>query len=190
MDTDKSTHEDCDDAEARYANIKPLQSVWAEFPQFSERNTLLLDDSPEKAVANPLHTAVHPAPFYYERLPDVPPTDRPVKLNKKAKKRKLLEGQAAGMPLPPPPADPRDAEGSDDTELQPCGALWRYLDAVADAAADNTNAVGVNLEQVVHALGPYRSPSDTATAGVIRPQYYLCPTLSTDAGAYGQLAVA
>ena len=156
---------------ARYANIKPLQSVWAEFPQYSARNTLLLDDSPEKAVANPQHTSVHPAPFNYERASDVP-AERPAKLNKKAKKRKLLEAQAAGSVLVPP-TDPRDALGSDDVELEPGGPLWRHLDAVADAAA-----AGADLEDIVAALGLYRSMAP----GAGWPHYYAVPTPSTGTG--------
>jgi hypothetical protein len=39
--------------------LKPLSKVWEEFPQYQTR-TLLIDDSPVKARANPPHTAIHP----------------------------------------------------------------------------------------------------------------------------------
>jgi hypothetical protein len=40
--------------------IKELACVWAKLPQYAEGRTLLLDDSPYKAVANPPLTAIHP----------------------------------------------------------------------------------------------------------------------------------
>lgn len=40
--------------------IKPLNKVWDKHPQYSQLNTLLLDDSHYKAVLNPPGTSIHP----------------------------------------------------------------------------------------------------------------------------------
>ncbi|XP_073155527.1 uncharacterized protein [Henckelia pumila] len=38
--------------------------------QYNESNTLLIDDSPYKALLNPLHTAIFPHPYHYEDKDD------------------------------------------------------------------------------------------------------------------------
>ena len=45
--------------------LKDLRVLWSHpsFARFGPRNTLLLDDSPYKAVLNPEHTAIHPAAY-------------------------------------------------------------------------------------------------------------------------------
>lgn len=47
--------------------LKELVKVWAKFPpgEFNESNTLLIDDSPHKALRNPPHTAIFPEPYLY-----------------------------------------------------------------------------------------------------------------------------
>ena len=45
--------------------LKDLHALWAvsSYARFGPNNTLLLDDSPYKAVMNPAHTAIHPAEY-------------------------------------------------------------------------------------------------------------------------------
>ena len=45
--------------------LKDLNALWAvsSYARFGPNNTLLLDDSPYKAVMNPEHTAIHPAEY-------------------------------------------------------------------------------------------------------------------------------
>ena len=45
--------------------LKDLRKLWAtpSYARFGPSNTLLLDDSPYKAVMNPPHTALHPAEY-------------------------------------------------------------------------------------------------------------------------------
>ena len=45
--------------------LKDLNALWAvsSYARFGPNNTLLLDDSPYKAVMNPAHTAIHPAEY-------------------------------------------------------------------------------------------------------------------------------
>jgi hypothetical protein len=40
--------------------LKELSKVWKSFPQYNERTTILIDDTPYKCVLNPPHTAIHP----------------------------------------------------------------------------------------------------------------------------------
>ncbi|KZV45617.1 putative C-terminal domain small phosphatase-like [Dorcoceras hygrometricum] len=58
--------------------FKELRRIWEnDGPEFSwkkgqydESNTLLIDDSPYKALLNPLHTAIFPHPYHYEDKDD------------------------------------------------------------------------------------------------------------------------
>jgi len=43
--------------------LKELSRVWAEFSQFNESNTILLDDTSEKCARNPPHTSIQPCPY-------------------------------------------------------------------------------------------------------------------------------
>ncbi|XP_008670998.1 probable C-terminal domain small phosphatase [Zea mays] len=51
--------------------LKELKKLWDDLPwrqqgEFSPSNTLLLDDSPYKALRNPPHTAIFPCPYSYK----------------------------------------------------------------------------------------------------------------------------
>ena len=48
--------------------LKDLRNVWARFPsgEFNEKNTLLIDDTPYKALHNPPHTAIFPEAYIYD----------------------------------------------------------------------------------------------------------------------------
>ncbi len=52
-----------EDEFTKFEFYKPLQFVWREFPEFSVRNTILIDDSVEKARYNPAFTSIHPPPY-------------------------------------------------------------------------------------------------------------------------------
>lgn len=59
--------------QARPMFLKELRRVWklkkkTGLARFNESNTLLIDDSPYKAILNPEHTAIHPRGFTVERL--------------------------------------------------------------------------------------------------------------------------
>ncbi|KAL3699509.1 hypothetical protein R1sor_017531 [Riccia sorocarpa] len=43
--------------------LKPLKTVWERFPDFSARNTLLVDVHPYRASANPEDTGIFPKPY-------------------------------------------------------------------------------------------------------------------------------
>jgi len=43
--------------------FKELSIVWRVFPKYNWTNTLLIDDSPEKAMMNPPFTSIHPIPM-------------------------------------------------------------------------------------------------------------------------------
>ena len=43
--------------------LKNLSDVWKEYSQYSESNTILLDDSPEKCINNPIYSSIQPLPF-------------------------------------------------------------------------------------------------------------------------------
>lgn len=47
--------------------LKELVKAWSKFPrgQFNESNTLLIDDTPYKALRNPPHTAIFPEAYLY-----------------------------------------------------------------------------------------------------------------------------
>jgi len=45
--------------------LKELMNVWLKFPQFNETNTLLIDDTPYKALRNPPYTAIFPEAYFY-----------------------------------------------------------------------------------------------------------------------------
>jgi hypothetical protein len=47
--------------------LKELAKVWSRFPkgQFDETNTLLIDDTPYKALWNPPYTAIFPQAYWY-----------------------------------------------------------------------------------------------------------------------------
>nr|XP_024358689.1 ubiquitin-like domain-containing CTD phosphatase 1 [Physcomitrium patens]PNR31643.1 hypothetical protein PHYPA_025764 [Physcomitrium patens] len=47
--------------------LKELAKVWSRFPdgEFNETNTLLIDDTPYKALLNPPHTAIFLKPYTY-----------------------------------------------------------------------------------------------------------------------------
>jgi hypothetical protein len=48
--------------------LKDLKKVWARFRpgEFNEKNTLLIDDTPYKALRNPAHTAIFPEAYMYD----------------------------------------------------------------------------------------------------------------------------
>ena len=48
--------------------LKNLKKVWARFRpgEFNEENTLLIDDTPYKALHNPPHTAIFPEAYMYD----------------------------------------------------------------------------------------------------------------------------
>lgn len=48
--------------------LKDLRNVWAMFRpgEFNEKNTLLIDDTPYKALHNPPHTAIFPEAYIYD----------------------------------------------------------------------------------------------------------------------------
>ena len=48
--------------------LKDLRNVWARFQpgEFNEKNTLLIDDAPNKALHNPPHTAIFPEAYMYD----------------------------------------------------------------------------------------------------------------------------
>lgn len=48
--------------------LKDLRNVWARFRpgEFNEKNTLLIDDTPYKALHNPPHTAIFPEAYTYD----------------------------------------------------------------------------------------------------------------------------
>ena len=65
--------------------LKPLEAVWRAFPaRWRRDNTLLLDDTPAKALLNPPHTAIHPLSWHHRadacgdgaRAPDARPEER------------------------------------------------------------------------------------------------------------------
>ena len=67
---DRCTHVGAMDPNAGQTRSKPillkdLRALWAvsSYARFGPNNTLLLDDSPYKAVMNPAHTAIHPAEY-------------------------------------------------------------------------------------------------------------------------------
>ena len=67
---DRCTHVGAMDPNAGQTRSKPillkdLHALWAvsSYARFGPNNTLLLDDSPYKAVMNPAHTAIHPAEY-------------------------------------------------------------------------------------------------------------------------------
>ncbi len=54
--------DDRDDFES-YEYYKPLEFVWHKYPEFNVKNTILIDDSVEKARYNPAFTSIHPPAF-------------------------------------------------------------------------------------------------------------------------------
>ena len=59
--------------------LKELAKVWCRFPQglFNETNTLLIDDTPYKALWNPPYTAIFPEAYQYNEADDFLKTTLP-----------------------------------------------------------------------------------------------------------------
>ncbi|KAL5723237.1 hypothetical protein ACHQM5_006657 [Ranunculus cassubicifolius] len=50
--------------------LKELRKVWRKFGEYNESNTVLLDDSPYKALINPPHTAIFPCSYEFRQKND------------------------------------------------------------------------------------------------------------------------
>jgi len=79
--------------------LKELQKVWSlkkktGLARFNETNTLLIDDSPYKAIRNPAHTAIHPRGFTAEEL------DTDEMLGKSGALRRYLEKMLESTSIP------------------------------------------------------------------------------------------
>ena len=133
--------------------LKPLEAVWRAFPaSWGRENTLLLDDTPAKALLNPPHTAIHPLSWHHQydsaRAPDEhaasPSGGADLTANQQAsgddedragvaaaRKRKAAAGAgAAKRPKTGADGEEQSAGGGDD-ELAEDGALLRYLEELA-----------------------------------------------------------
>ena len=79
--------------------LKELQKVWSlkkktGLARFNETNTLLIDDSPYKAIRNPAHTVIHPRGFTAEEL------DTDEMLGKSGALRRYLEEMLESTSIP------------------------------------------------------------------------------------------
>ncbi|XP_078435909.1 uncharacterized protein LOC144706761 [Wolffia australiana] len=50
--------------------VKELKKVWDEHKGFSAKNTLLIDESPHRALPNPPNTAISPSPYDASQVDD------------------------------------------------------------------------------------------------------------------------
>ena len=154
--------------ETKIISLKPLMSVWTEFPQYSQCNTLLLDDSAEKCFENPPINCVHPFPYVFysdDETEEEIYHQKPKKMNKKEKKRKLLAleqeillgnttNNNSEMETATNTSDLLHLQG--DTELRPGGALWCYLDRIASTWQQSEMT---DVAVIVTEVGVYQSPS-------------------------------
>lgn len=71
---DRCTLLECDiesDVYSKPLFTKNLTSVWKNFPEFTEANTVMIDDSMEKCASNPEHTLISPLPYTALNINDV-----------------------------------------------------------------------------------------------------------------------
>jgi predicted nicotinamide N-methyase len=137
--------------------LKDLRVLWSHpsFARFGPRNTLLLDDSPYKAVLNPEHTAIHPAAYEVAGgaaggiarelekddgegggddscAADRADARKTTAAQTSAEKTRLVDEDAPPLRGGASSAPKREAGGSDDV-LGVGGALREYLSRLAEA---------------------------------------------------------
>ena len=111
-----------------------MEFVWRKYPEFSAKNTILIDDSVEKARYNPAFTSIHPPAFLgFERK-------NTEKVKYEGKKLPVDDGASD---------EPGEACVSDkqDNELHLSFGLGSYLMKLADVCKSRLqNEPGVDLD--------------------------------------------